>query len=231
MFEKRATDAELMDDHTLASDQLHDNLIELEYFNRKFGSIKLLIQALNLIKRRFSQDKIIIADFGCGGGDMLLAMNQWAVSKKIAVELYGFDVNPFMINFAKKQAHAFPHISFDTMDILAIPLTKKFDVICLNSICHHFSDEEMIALLKRVSQQANVAVIINDLHRHWLSYLFIKIFSYLRRFTDLVKHDAPLSILRAFRKEELHHLLEKAEIQNYQIRWVWPFRWKIIIWS
>jgi hypothetical protein len=45
----------------------------------------------------------------------------------------------------------------------------------------------------------------------------------------MVKFDAPLSVLRAFRKKELTAIFEKAGITNYKMRWMWAFRWQVIV--
>jgi hypothetical protein len=44
----------------------------------------------------------------------------------------------------------------------------------------------------------------------------------------MVKHDAPLSVLRAFTKRELVEILEKAGLIDYRIKWRWAFRWQVI---
>jgi hypothetical protein len=45
----------------------------------------------------------------------------------------------------------------------------------------------------------------------------------------MVKYDAPLSVLRAFRKKELIGILQAAGITRYTLRWMWAFRWQIIV--
>jgi len=44
----------------------------------------------------------------------------------------------------------------------------------------------------------------------------------------LVKNDAPLSVKRGFKKNELIALLEKAGFKNYTVQWSWAFRFIII---
>jgi hypothetical protein len=44
-----------------------------------------------------------------------------------------------------------------------------------------------------------------------------------------VKNDAPLSVLRGFKKKELEEVLKKAGITDYSIHWKWAFRWLIIV--
>lgn len=235
MFSKRSTENELMDDLSLHNDELRKNLDELEVFNSWFGSKKLLMNALNKIYHKydakFKNSKIVIGDLGCGGGDLLRAVDSWAKSKKLNIELIGIDANPFMVEYAAKKSHTYSNIHFKTFDILSPKLSKmQFDIICINSICHHFNDAELVKLFKHAVKQTHLAIIINDLHRHWLSYFTIKCLSKLLKFTYLAKNDAPLSVLKAFRKNELDVLLKKANLTTYQIQWIWPFRWEIIIW-
>jgi hypothetical protein len=47
----------------------------------------------------------------------------------------------------------------------------------------------------------------------------------------MVKYDAPLSVQRAFKRNELELILEKAGIMNYKLRWKWAFRWQLIIFN
>lgn len=233
MFNKRSTEHELMDDLSLATEELRKNLDELEAFNYWFGSEKLLLNAFNKIRKRYSKQlpkKIIIGDLGSGSGDLTRSIHYWAKSKKWNTEIIGIDANPFMVEYATKKTQGLNNIQFKTANILSIS-EMKFDIVCINSICHHFNDEELLTLLKRVSQNTHFAIIINDLHRHWFSYFTIKYLSKLLHFTDLAKNDAPLSVLRAFKKNELVALLQKQNLNHYEIRWVWPFRWQVIIWQ
>jgi hypothetical protein len=45
----------------------------------------------------------------------------------------------------------------------------------------------------------------------------------------MVKYDAPLSVMRAFRKDELEEIMRGAGIENYSLRWMWAFRWQVVI--
>ena len=94
--------------------------------------------------------------------------------------------------------------------------------------CHHFTDDELVTLLRQWRAQAQVAVIINDLHRHWLAYHSIKWLTRLLGGSYLVRHDAPLSVARAFRRKDWVALLARAGITRYELRWRWAFRWQVI---
>ena len=79
-----------------------------------------------------------------------------------------------------------------------------------------------------MNQYAKVGFIINDLQRHWFAYYSIKFLTRLLNGSTLVKNDAPLSVLRGFRKEELNVLLESASVKQYSIKWEWAFRYLIV---
>jgi predicted nuclease with RNAse H fold len=84
-------------------------------------------------------------------------------------------------------------------------------------------------MFRQLHRQAGIAVIINDLHRHWFAYYSIKYMTAAFSGSRLVKNDAPLSVRRAFRREELQQLLQQAGVANYSLRWMWAFRWQLLL--
>jgi 2-polyprenyl-3-methyl-5-hydroxy-6-metoxy-1,4-benzoquinol methylase len=207
----------------------------MEVLNRWFGSKKIVVTALEKIKKKYvrtlSQRKIVIADLGCGNGDLLRAIDYWAKKNNIRVELIGVDINPSIIQYAIEKSSLHNTICFKTLDILSSEFNPTlFDIIFINNVCHHFDDATLIKLLQQLTQQTHLAIVINDLQRHWLSYFSIKWLAKLLKFSYLAQNDGPLSVLRAFRRQDLVLLLKKANIQHYQIRKAWAFRWEIIIW-
>ncbi|SRR5579883_1408525 len=235
MFKRRSAKTELLDNALCSNDELKKNLDEMELINHYFGSKKLLITAFNKIHDKFPNyfrnNTITVGDLGCGNGDLLRAIDEWAKSRNLHVELIGIDINPFIIRYAIEKSLSHPDIQYKIDNILSTEFKHhKFDIICINSVCHHFDNATLVTLFKNLKEQTRLAIIINDLHRHWLSYYSIYLLSRLFRFSTLAKIDGPLSVLRAFRKNELLKLLKQAEIKNYLIRWMWAFRWQIIIW-
>mgnify|MGYP003578018949 FL=1 len=75
------------------------------------------------------------------------------------------------------------------------------------------------------------AVIINDLHRYPAAYYSIGILTKLFSKSPLVKHDSKLSVLRGFKKGELIRLLKEAGVSKYRIKWMWAFRWQVVIYK
>lgn len=236
MFSKRSSQKELMDGLVLDEASLNKNLRELEITNSWFGGKNTLISALNMVHQKhanlFRNKKTTIADLGCGGGDLLIAIHDWAKCNELNVDLVGIDTNSFMIQYATEKSSAVSNIRFENVNVISDAFSAmQFDIVCLNNFCHHLRDPELISLLKQLKKKTNLAIFINDLHRHWLPYLAIVGLSRLLNFSYLAKHDGSLSVLRAFQKHELIHLLALADIDCYTIHWRWTFRWQIIIWQ
>lgn len=236
MFKERSNQTELMDDLSLNNEEFRQNLDELEMLNQWVGSKQVLISALNKVFKKYEKcinnSKLTIADLGCGGGDLLRAISDWAKSKKVIVELIGFDANAFVIQYAEEKSRNYPNIQYKTMDILSSEFAElKFDIITINSFCHHLENATLVSLIAQLNQQAKFAVIINDLQRSVISYFVIKHITRLLSFSVLSQTDGPISVSRAFHKKDLINLLAQAQISFYQIRWAWIFRWEVIIWS
>ena len=231
-FATRATAPELMDDLSLASDELRQNLDELETINTWLGGYQPVLAALAKLRARFPLGRALrLADLGSGGGDTLRHIAAWARQQGVPVALTGIDANAFMLDYAQAKSTAFPEISYRQLDIFSPEFAAQpYDVLTASLFCHHFTDAELVALLRNWHQQAGVAVVINDLHRHWLAYYSIKLLTWLLRGSRLVRHDAPLSVARAFTRADWRRLLAQAGIARYSVRWCWAFRWQVVIW-
>jgi SAM-dependent methyltransferase len=221
-----------MDDLALSGEALRRNLQELEIINHWLGGYRVVTDALArvLLAAGPASQPLTLADLGCGGGDTLRVMARWAKKKKIPLHLEGLDANAFMVAYATARCQAFPDIHIRQENIFSPSFqSRQFDVLVCSLFCHHFTDPELAAMLRQLHRQTRAALIINDLHRHPLAYYFIKWVTRLLPCSYLVRHDAPVSVLRAFKRADLEKLLHQAGLVSYTLRWVWPFRWQIII--
>lgn len=174
--------------------------------------------------------KITIADLGCGGGDMLMVMADWAKKKGIDAQLIGIDANDFMIDFGTKRTAKYQNISYLHQDIYSEEFKEKsFDIVTMTLFCHHFSDESLITLLQQLKKQTRIGIVINDIHRHWFAYHSIAWITKFFLKSYLVKNDAKLSVWRAFVWEDLEKIIQKAGFTKYSIRWKWAFRWEVVL--
>lgn len=231
-FSQRSKEKELMDDFDLANDALIKNLKELAFINRWLGGNQVLLKGLNKLYKqgKFKKNETyVVADLGSGGGDMLKIMAKWARKKGLKFDLVGIDANKFMLEYATKNCQHYPEIRFEHFNIFSQEFQEmKFDIMTCSLFCHHFTDSELEIIFRQAQNQNNIALIINDLHRHWLAYYSIKYLTRIFRGSYLVKNDAPLSVLRAFKKKELAQLMEKSKVSRFKIQWIWAFRYLVL---
>ena len=227
-FSKRSVITELMDNPAVPITEVEIALQELELINKFLGGRALL---LNALPKAGFKDYLTIMDLGSGSGDMLRIISNYAKKKGfLSIRLFGVDINPAMTTIAKYRSGNFPEIKFVTQNIWNDELFDyKPDILINNHFCHHFDDEQLIELVKRMCKLARKSIIINDLHRHKFAYYSIKFLTALFSKSYLVKNDGPLSVARALTKMEWKNILFKAGISNYEINWKWAFRWQIII--
>ncbi len=200
---------------------------ELDFINTHLGGHAITIQGLQeLISNNPLQQPLQVVEIGCGGGDNLRAIKKWADRKQQPMTLTGIDINKECIE------HAMAHrgnqgISFILSDYRQARLSSKPDVIFSSLFCHHFTNDELIAQLQWMKANSNTGFFINDLHRHPLAYGSIKLLTSAFSKSRLVKNDAPLSVLRGFKRNDWKRLFASAGIHTYTIQWRWAFRWLV----
>jgi len=228
-LKNRVFDAEVMDDMTLPDAEIAPVLEGLGKVNSWFGGHKNMISAL----QKFPvQSGDTISDWGCGGGDMLIAVSKWAAKRDIRLKLTGIDAAASAINFAYKASAGYKNINYIQADVLTGAVAiGKHDIIISSLFTHHFDDEDWVAMIKNMHASARKGIIITDLHRHWLLYYAVIFITHVLTRNKMVRIDGPLSVKRAFKKHELLTLLQRSQIDNFKLTWKWPFRWQLVIYK
>ena len=227
-FSIRSAETEIMDDLNCSGHVLNRTLRELEIINKWLGGNRITIKSLEQLLPKNNRE-ITIVDLGCGGGDMLRLIDLWGKNKNLKLNLIGIDANPNIVAFAKRNLLAYPHIQFRTLNIFSEEFeSQQFDIVIGTLFYHHFSSDQLVHFFKKLKQQGAIGFIINDIHRHWLAYYSIKWLTQAFSKSPMVKYDAPLSVLRAFKRRELRKMLDATAIENFTIRWKWAFRWQVI---
>ncbi|MBC8053055.1 MAG: methyltransferase domain-containing protein [Sphingobacteriaceae bacterium] len=226
-FSKRSNEPEMMDDFSLGQEIINPIMDELEVVNKLLGGYQVFFNAFKKLKLR---DGMTISDWGCGGGDSLRVLANWARKENLKLKFIGVDATATAIEYARKKAADYPEISFIHADVLSNQLgAEQFDIVISSLFTHHFDNESWIELIKKMLYCSSSAVIVNDLHRHWFAYHSIGLLTRAFSKSVMVKHDSKLSVLRGFKKDELYQLLEEAQITKFSLQWMWAFRWQLII--
>lgn len=229
-FSKRSNQMEIMDDLDCNGEVVNQTLKELEVINKWLGGNQVTIAGIKQLINGIAVKEISIVDLGCGSGDMLKQIADWGRKNKLKLNLTGIDANPNIIDFAKSNTNSYPEINYAIQNVFSEDFTqRKADIIITTLFTHHFNNEELVGLIKNLVKQSRKGVVINDLHRHWLAYYSIKMLTSIFSKSAMVKYDAPLSVLRAFSRQELTRIMQKAGINDYKLHWKWAFRWQLIV--
>lgn len=228
-FRTRTYKKELIDDFHSDGPELRQTLRELKTINRLLGGNHVTTQGIKKLLTGREKSKVVIADVGCGGGDMIRVMDDWAKKEIMEAEFIGIDANPNTVEMAKHNLGDLPNVSFETANIFDKDFQQKeWDIITCTLFTHHFTDQELIQMFQSFRQTTTIGLVINDLHRHPLAYYSIKFLTALFSKSRLVKNDAPLSVMRSFHRKEISSLLQAAGWQKIQVSWHWAFRWQVI---
>ena len=230
-FSHRSSTIEIMDDLACDGEVVFQTLRELDIINHWLGGNAVTINALKKSWKIIpKEDTITIADLGCGSGEMLRIISKLAEQENRKVKLIGFDANAHIIEYARNHSKDFFNVSFETTNVFSEDFqNQKFDFVLATLFLHHFSETELVALFSSLKKQTRSAIIINDIHRHPFAFHSIKWLTQLFSRSAMVRFDAPLSVLRAFKKSEWTQVMKKAAITNYRLKWKWAFRWQLII--
>ena len=227
----RSYHKELLDGDNIPFTHIEQNMLELDRINTLLGGHAITLKGVKRLAARIPlNEAIIIVETGCGGGDNLRVIRDWAERAGRKVALIGIDINEACIRFAKEQSRN-RGIQFIHSDYREVQFELKPHIIFSSLFCHHFTDEELVVQLQWKMKNARTGFFINDLHRHPLAYYSIKLLTSLFSKSYLVKNDAPLSVLRGFQRKEWRVLLQQSGIPNFSIEWCWAFRWLLIAYA
>jgi 2-polyprenyl-3-methyl-5-hydroxy-6-metoxy-1,4-benzoquinol methylase len=227
-FKQRSTQPEFLDGPGIPSQLLEQNLRELDFLNRRLGGHAISLEGVKKLVTDKNRTWHLV-DLGCGSGDVLLFMAKWGRKNGFRLQLTGVDKNSDAIDFLKRHCREYPEINGIAGDYAEVlDEFKSVDIFHCGLFCHHLKDEELMTLFCKINGLAQSGFVVNDLQRHPLAYYGAKWMASILGGSVLSKNDGPVSVLRAFKKEELVHMLQSAGVEKFVVRRRWPFRFLVV---
>lgn len=226
-FRYRSYQKELLDRDDIPFADIRRNMQELNVINHRLGGHRITLKGIaTLLGKNGKNETVHAVEIGCGGGDNLAGIKNWAEKNHLRIQLTGVDINPDCIAYAREQI-ANTGIKFICSDFRDVSFTQTPHIVFSSLFCHHFTEDELMDVLHWKQQHSTIGFFINDLHRHPLAFYSIKVLTQFFSKSYLVKNDAPLSVKRGFSKKEWQAVLRKAGIAHYDLSWQWAFRWLV----
>ena len=222
---RRSLEKEMMDLPGNRRDLLEEDLANLRTINRRLGAYRGLLGYLRSLARTSRVKSFSLLDMGTGGGDIPVAIARWARSEGIDVKIVGLELDQVTLDVARRQSQNYPEISLVRADVFRPPFSRSvFDFVHASQLLHHFSENQIVALLKGWSRVARRGILVSDLIRHPLAYYGIGALTRLFSRNQMTRTDAPLSVKRAFTLNEWKGLFSQAGIGSAQVAQLFPFR-------
>jgi ubiquinone/menaquinone biosynthesis C-methylase UbiE len=210
---ERLTDAvELLDGPLDDPAALAGNLRDLRRINRWLGGSSLSAAAIDALSAHRAE--MTLLDVGTGGGDIPRALLRWAERRGRRLSVVGIDSRPEVVaaaRVAEPRDSSAGRLELHVGDGRSLPYPdRSFDVAHASLVLHHLAPPAASELLREMARVARLGVVINDLHRGRLGWLGAWLVGHLLTANRYTRHDAPLSVRRAYRAEEMSALLRAA---------------------
>jgi 2-polyprenyl-3-methyl-5-hydroxy-6-metoxy-1,4-benzoquinol methylase len=216
---------EIMDQPDLDVSQHQSALRGLALINWISRSDLILWRPIERLARQNPKEKLRVLDIATGGGDVPIRLHQRAIQAGLQLTFAGADISGTAIDCARMRARQKgTDVEFFQLDALQEALPVGYDVITCSLFLHHLETSQAIDLLRRMRQAAGTMVLINDLIRSRLGYLFAWIGTRVVSRSSIVHVDGPLSVRAAFTIPEARQLAEQAGLHGSAISSHWPFR-------
>ncbi len=219
----------MMDAPDIPVKLFHKNLGELDILNRYRGGHSVSLEG---IKRLITDRRRVyhIVDLGCGSGDVMKYIARWARSNQFQVRLTGVDKNTDAIQYLINNCSEYLEITGVVCDYRDFLKTvPKVDIVHCSLFCHHLNNHELPELFRYLKTFTAEGFVVNDLQRSSVAYYSVWVLTRLLKGSALSKHDGPISILRAFTRNELEQLLLSADLREISILRRWAFRYLVVV--
>ena len=226
----RSEAPEIMDDFSMKGEILRDALDKIASINQLLGGNAVTLQGVRkLLKNHDLNKEITIVDVGCGNGDMLRTLADYATKHQLRFKLTGIDANEFTITHARNLSSKYLNINYKCCDIFETQKLENFDILLCTLTLHHFKDHQIITLLDELKGKIKIGFVINDLHRSAIAYRLFTAICYVFNLNDMSREDGLISILRGFKRKDLINYSTQLNLKNYSIQWKWAFRYQWIV--
>lgn len=208
----RSTDPELLDEG-VSEDETLESLGDMRRVNRWLGTHRRLLKAVRPFLDSSPRPRLL--DVGCGSADVPDHIRRALAGRLLAV---GVDIKLLHVRDAP------PAVRCVVADVKALPFPSgTFDVVLASHFLHHFDGAETAAILRLLYDVSRRALVIADIRRARVPYLFARTLFPLILRSRVSVADGTLSIRRAFTVRELAAAFADAGIP-VRIRRAFPYR-------
>jgi ubiquinone/menaquinone biosynthesis C-methylase UbiE len=197
---------------------LEGNLRDLARINRLLGGTDLSDRALDALSGEPAREgrTIALLDVGTGGADIPISLAERWSRRGRRLEVVAVEDRAQLVDAAGRITPdlARHRVRLLVADGRALPWPDgAFDVAHCSLVLHHLDPPGAVAMLREMARVSTRGVIVNDLTRgRWL-WLGARLLARLATRNRYTRHDAPLSVRRAWTLKEARAMLAVAGLR------------------
>jgi 2-polyprenyl-3-methyl-5-hydroxy-6-metoxy-1,4-benzoquinol methylase len=227
---RRAVTGEIMDSPGIDPAAHRQALQGLQRINLASGTVQSMSAPIIQLTQRAGLNRLSLLDVACGGGDVPIGVAAEVQRRGVSVDLTLLDCSATALSHAS-QAAAAANVACRVLqaDALAGLECGEFDVITNSLFLHHVPEpDQVVGLLRTMSQLARRMVVISDLRRSRLGWLVAWTACRALSESRIVHHDGPVSVRAAWTLREFRGFAARAGMTNARIEYCWPWRMQLI---
>lgn len=225
----RSEAQELMDDLSLGGAELEQALRQLSLINRSLGAAWPTLEGVVRFWRRAGRpQRLTLTDVGAGSGELCRPLLDWSRRRGIEMQVTLIDIHPETCAAAARLFAGEERVRVRCADLRSLDPVGT-DIVTASLVLHHFPTAELSGVLRALRRASRMGVVVNDLHRHPLAWSFIRAATALLSRNRMIRHDAPLSVLRGFRAGDFERLARIPGLEGLTWHWRPLFRYLLLL--
>lgn len=224
---RRTNETELLDREaeSVPAEELAGNLRDIRRANRYFGGTRAVLRAIAPLPVEVGAETLRVLDLATGSADIPVAIVHEARRRGARVHVLATDLQPSVLAVARA-AEQPGVIEIQQADARALPYADgAFDIVLLSLALHHFAPEDAARVLSEMRRVGRGLLVVNDLERSRAGYAGAWLVGHALTRNRLTRHDAPLSVRRAYTRAEALALARQAGWHAPRVRGALPFRY------
>jgi SAM-dependent methyltransferase len=182
-----------MDAPVESAQELEGNLADIAFANRWLGGVAPIRREIRRTAAR------TILDIGSGSGDVPHALVRDGRRRGVDVRVTCLDRSDQMLAIARRNTGNDDRLTFVRGEGERQPFDDaSFDVVTCSLALHHFEPAEAHALLREMRRVSRLTPVVGDLTRSAFAFAVTWAWAMLTTRNRLTRHDAPLSVRRAY---------------------------------
>lgn len=206
---------ELLDGPLEDGAALAGNLRDLRRVNRLLGGVRLSAAALDALAP--SATTLTMLDVGTGAADIPLALIERWRRQGRRLSVVATDSRAEIVELARASVDG--RVRSDDLELRvadgrSLPFgDDAFDVVHASMVIHHVEPTDATGFLAEMARVSRRGIIVNDLTRGHLAFAGAWLLAHGLTRNRLTRHDGPLSVRRAYTRDEAVVLSTRAGLR------------------